>query len=723
MSTKRVLVLPGDGIGKEVCEAALPLLTALRLPLELVHGEIGWECWRRAGNPVPAETWRQIESADAVLLGAITSKPKQQAEAELPPELQGRAHKYVSPVIQLRQRLGLFANVRPSYFLRGDGKPYSLCVIRENTEGLYAGYDYRGIPAELRSLITHPNLQKYGPEAASVTIRLQTKLGLERLFEFAFRYAIDHGFDSVTFADKPNVMRESGHFAEEIFTEVAARFAGVRPDIQNVDAVALWLTTRPEKFGVIVAENMFGDILSDLAGGIMGGLGVAPSGNYGLKRAYFEPVHGSAPGMAGKSKANPSAMCLSIALMLEHLGFAAEAERVRSAVVTVIRKGQNHTYDYGGSATTAAFANDVIEAVNGRRYRQNAAVISVGDELLRGECPNTNASEIAASLHDAGYDVTGHAVCGDKRSSIARALTRALGEHDLVVVSGGLGPTSDDMTRFAVGDALGVPLQFEQRAWDHVTARMARFGLDVRETDKLQALIPSGAALLENPSGVACGFSLVRNGTRFVVLPGPPVEMRAVLRGALGASEGGAVSGAKFMWTLLGVTETDANDTVARISSKLAPLVGYLWKYPYVHVSLRVDELTPDVLAFARQVSAAFRAYTVSTSGQSALEQLGDKPRVRWRSDDKKLGAYLAELPATPNGEVFVVNTTPTFSEIVSQGLNAGTLNITCQSPAGRRYEISAPLRGPEVAEYVKHFSCFCYTQSVRQAAGEGHAD
>lgn len=723
MNTKKVLVLPGDGIGKEVCDAALPVLTALRIPLELDHGEIGWECWRKGGNPVPEETWQQIERADAVLLGAITSKPKQQAEAELPPELQGRAHKYVSPVIQLRQRLGLFANVRPSYFMSGDGKPYSLCVIRENTEGLYAGYDYRGIPAELRGLLTHPNVQKYGPEAASVTIRLQTKLGLERLFEFAFRYAVDHGFDSVTFADKPNVMRESGHFAEEIFTEVAARFAGVRPDIQNVDAVALWLTTRPEKFGVIVAENMFGDILSDLAGGIMGGLGVAPSGNYGLEQPYFEPVHGSAPGMAGKSKANPSAMFLSIALMLEHLGFAAEAERVRSAVVTVIRKGQNHTYDYGGSATTAAFAEDVIDAVNGRRYRKNAAVICVGDELLRGEYANTNAGEIGASLHDAGYDVTGHAVCGDKRSSITRALTRALGEHDLVVVTGGLGPTSDDVTRFAVGDALGVPLEFEQRAWDHVTARFARFGLEVRESDKLQALIPKGAALLENPSGAACGFSLSRNGTRFVVLPGPPVEMRAVLRLALSANEVGGPSGAKLVWTLLGVTETEANDTVARISSRLAPLMGYLWKYPYVHVSLRVDELTAEVEDFARQVSAAFDAHIVSTSGQSAVEQLGAEPRVRWRSDDDELDALLAELPATPDGAVFVVNTTPTFSDILSQGVYTGKLNITCQSPDGQRYEISAPLRGPEVAEYVKHFSCLCYTRTMRQGAGERHAD
>ena len=712
---KKILVLPGDGIGKEVCDAALPVLDALRLPLELEHGEIGWESWRKIGNPVPEETWEKIERADAVLLGAITSKPKRQAEEELPEHLRGRAHRYVSPVIQLRQRLGLFANVRPSYFVSGDDKPYSLCVIRENTEGLYAGYDYAGIPAELRGLLNHPNIEKYGPEATSVTLRLQTKLGLERLFEFAFRYALDHGFEQVTFADKPNVLRESGHFAEEILHEVAARFPGVRHDIQNVDAVALWLTTRPERFGVIVAENMFGDILSDLAGGIMGGLGMAPSGNYGVKQAYFEPVHGSAPVMAGKNKANPSAMFLTIALLLDHIGFRVEAERVKAAVMTVVRKGRDRTYDYGGSASTSAFAGEVIEAVNGRRYRRTAAVVAVGDELLRGDYANTNATEIARSLHEFGFEVNEHSVCGDQKSSIARAVTRYLGDRDLVVVTGGLGPTSDDATRFAVADALGLPLEFRQAAWDHITARMAKLGLSIRETDRVQASIPAGAALVANDQGMACGFMVTRHGTQFVVLPGPPHEMRAVLRAALAGVEAGGEAGRKFVWTLLGVTETDANDTIAKLSSKLAPLVGYLWKYPYVLVSLRVDEVTPEIDEFVNRVTEAFSANIVNTTGKSAVEMLGGNPSVRFRSDDAALQALLAELPGAPNGDVFLVNTTPAFSDVLAGKESSGTLRITCQSPLGERYEISAALRGPEVAEYVRQFSCWSYARSSQK--------
>lgn len=723
MTTKRVLVLPGDGIGKEVCDAAIPVLTALRLPLVLEYGEIGWECWRKKGNAVPDETWQQIGRADAVLLGAITSKPKQQAEAELPLELQGRAHKYVSPVIQLRQRLGLFANVRPSYFVRGDGKPYRLSVIRENTEGLYAGYDYRGIPPEMRGLVTHPNLQKYGPEEAAVTVRLQTKLGLERLFEFAFRHAVEQGLESVTFADKPNVMRESGHFAKEIFSAAADRFPEIRCDIQNVDAVALWLTTRPEKFGVIVAENMFGDILSDLAGGIMGGLGVAPSGNYGTEVAYFEPVHGSAPGMAGKNKANPSAMFLSIALMLEYLGYSAEAKRVRAAVATVIRKGHNPTYDYNGSATTVAFAKDVIDAVNGRRYRNNGAIISVGDELLRGAYPDTNACEIGASLHAAGYDVTDHAVCSNKRSSVSRALTRALGEHDMVVVSGGLGSTAKGVTRFAVEDALGVPLVFEQRAWDNVTARLARCGIEASEEDKQQALIPEGAALLDNAVGTACGFSISHSGTHFIVLPGLPAEMRAGLHTALNASGAEGPRGTLYTWTLLGMTEGDIHTTAGKISAELAPLVTYLWSSPYAHVSLRVDEEAAEVEGFVAQLDADLAPYTVSTSRMSAVQQLGDKPNVCWRSDDETLQAQLSELPGRPDGDVFVVNTAPALSDVLRQGLDLGTLKITCQTPDGSSYQMSAPLRGPEASEYAKDFSCFCYARSGQQAPGELDAD
>lgn len=361
---QRICVLPGDGIGSEVTDAVLPLFDALRLPLDLHFGAIGWECWRRDGNPVPAATWAQIADADATLLGAITSKPLKEADAELPAQLRGAGVNYVSPVIQLRQRLGLFANVRPVTDVLGDQR-FRFTVIRENTEGLYAGLDFPSIPAELEPLLRQHEArgaawQRDGSADASVALRLQTRHGLARLFHFAFQHAREQGFDRVTLADKPNVLRHSGAFAKAIFDRVAADYPGIRGQIDNVDAVALWMIRRPERFGVVVAENMFGDILSDLGAGVMGGLGLAPSANFGATGAYFEPVHGSAPAYVGLHKANPSAMFLSVALLLDHLGHGAQATAIRQAVTQVARS-TCRTPDLGGQATTTQVANAIIE--------------------------------------------------------------------------------------------------------------------------------------------------------------------------------------------------------------------------------------------------------------------------------------------------------------------------------------------------------------------------
>lgn len=708
---KKVLVLPGDGIGKEVCDAALPALEALDLPIELIYGEIGWECWMRDGDPVPAATWQQIEQVDAILLGAITSKPKKQAEAELPPALQGQNHRYVSPVIQLRQRLGLFANVRPSFYLTGNGKPYRMSVIRENTEGLYAGYDYRGIPEAIRPLVKHPNLERYGADEASCTLRLQTRFGLERLFGFAFEHAVQHGFDRVTFADKPNVMRESGDFAQEIFEAVAARYPGIRADIQNVDAVALWLVTRPEQFGVIVAENMFGDILSDLAGGVMGGLGLAPSANYGEGVAYFEPVHGSAPGMVGKDKANPAAMFLSIAMLLEHLGFACEAALLQDAVRNAIRSGAHLTYDLGGSAGTRRFADEVLALLRGQRRPRTAAVLAVGDELVGGEYQNTNSTEIGRYLATLGYEVKEHAVCGDQRHLIARALTRFLGEYDLVLVCGGLGPTSDDLTRFAVADALQAPLEFRDDCWQHITRRMQSFNLPVREQDKVQAYLPAGARALANSCGLASGFLLEKHGTTIAVLPGPPAEMRAMLHATFAPDATATRTDTRsFEWKLLGLIESDAQAFVATLASAFAARMKYLWRYPYLN--LRVDVAASDAegLRCAHELDAYLRAHTVSTDGRSALEQIAGAGDVHWTSQgDAALAELLRELPGSAAGEAFVVTTEPRLDSLGDPRDYAGSLRIACATPSGRTYRIATPLRGVEVRDYVREFAAWCY--------------
>lgn len=710
---KKVLVLPGDGIGKEVCDAALPALKVLDLPIELIYGEIGWDCWMRDGDPVPDDTWKKIEQVDAILLGAITSKGKRQAEAELPLHLQGKNHKYVSPVIQLRQRLGLFANLRPSFYITGNGKPYRISVIRENTEGLYAGYDYRGVPEAIRPLIKHPNFDKYGYDAASCTLRLQTRFGLERLFEFAFEHAVKHGFDRVTFADKPNVMRESGEFAQEIFDSIAARYPGIEADIQNVDAVALWLVTRPEKFGVIVAENMFGDILSDLAGGVMGGLGLAPSANYGQGCAYFEPVHGSAPGMVGKQKANPAAMFLSIAMMLEHLGFAKEAEILQAAVRNAIRGGANLTYDLGGNASTERFASEVISLVKGKRHKRTAAVLAIGDELVGGEYQNTNSTEIGKHLTTLGYDVKEHAVCADQRQVIARALSRFMGEYDLVLVCGGLGPTSDDLTRFAVADATQIPLEFRDECWQHITQRMQSFNLQIREQDKVQAYLPLGARVLKNTCGLASGFVLEKSGTTVAVLPGPPSEMRAMLQDLLQSDRCVDNDKRVYEWKLMGLIETEAQAFVSSFPPEFSTRVKYLWRYPYLNIRVEVEDSDTAGMKWVSELDAFLRDHTVSKDGRSASEQIVGASDVRWVSHgDAALAELLNALPGGHEADAFVVETVPRLDALTDQSGYAGSLQISCVTSSGHAYRIATPLRGAEVSEYVKEFAAWSYLRS-----------
>ncbi|WP_311985915.1 isocitrate/isopropylmalate family dehydrogenase [Pseudomonas bharatica] len=211
-------------------------------------------------NCIPDNTWKLIESSDATLLGAITSKPLREAEAELPEALRGRGKVYVSPVIQLRQKLGLFANVRPVTDVLGDNR-YRFSVIRENTEGLYAGWISPAFPRPSRRFSRSASATaRPGPaglDDATMTVRLQTRAGLTRLFRFAFEHAREQGHDRVTLADKPNVLRYSGAFARDILETVAADYPDIGFAIDNVDAVALWMVRRPERFGVVVAENMF----------------------------------------------------------------------------------------------------------------------------------------------------------------------------------------------------------------------------------------------------------------------------------------------------------------------------------------------------------------------------------------------------------------------------------------------------------------------------------
>ncbi len=357
----KIAVLPGDGIGVEVTMAAIPIFKALNIPVELSFGDIGWVFWQTEGNPIPERTWQLINSADAILLGATTSKPNREAMAELVSELQQDKPHYVSPIIQLRQKLDLFANVRPCFNIKREGADFNFCVIRENTEGLYSGFDYYPLPEQIQRLL-HDN-QRWRTVPAneiSCTLRLQTKQGLMRLFEFAFHYAESQAMQRVTLADKPNVLRQSGAFARELFELVASNYTHIKADILNVDAVALWLIRRPEEFDVVVAENMFGDILSDVGAGVMGGLGFAPSANIGQRGCYFEPVHGSAPRVEEHS-ANPSAMFLTIGLLLQYLGYIKQADQIKQSVSAVVKAHRFVTYDLGGKSTTMEMAKAIID--------------------------------------------------------------------------------------------------------------------------------------------------------------------------------------------------------------------------------------------------------------------------------------------------------------------------------------------------------------------------
>ncbi|CAM2917159.1 isocitrate/isopropylmalate family dehydrogenase [Legionella worsleiensis] len=356
-----IAVLPGDGIGAEVTHAVLPLFDALQLPIQLHFGDIGWSYWKKEGTPIPARTWKLISDSDTALLGATTSKPTREALAELAPELQKETPHYCSPIIQLRQQLDLFANIRPCFSLKNTEKQFNFCVIRENTEGLYAGFDYYPLPEPLSKLIHENEHWRTIPrDEISCTLRLQSKSGLVRLIQFAFDYASTQGFTRVTFADKPNVLRQSSPFALELFEGIANNYPHIHADILNVDAVALWMITSPEELGVIVAENMFGDILSDVGAGVMGGLGFAPSANIGLKGSYFEPVHGSGPRMKPHS-ANPCAMFLTLSMLLNHFGFTTQAKTIREAVAAIVREKQFITYDLGGTSTTKDMAKAIID--------------------------------------------------------------------------------------------------------------------------------------------------------------------------------------------------------------------------------------------------------------------------------------------------------------------------------------------------------------------------
>lgn len=362
--------MPGDGVGKEVMEAARVVLDGVGFEAEYVPLEIGWELWKHEGDALPQRTIEGIRSVNATLFGAITSKPKEEAEAELDPKLKGKGLSYRSPIVRMRQLFDLYVNLRPCKAYPGNPLNYrddiDLVVFRENTEGLYAGVEYHPVGGEVRSALEkHPAFKSFGkvpPGEMALTARIITYKGSARIVRAAFEYARRHGYKSVTVVEKPNVLRETSGLFLRAARDVAKGFPEIELWDANIDAMAMWLVKNPQSYGVLVTSNLFGDVISDLCAQLVGGLGFAAAGNIGEKVAVFEPTHGSAPKYAGQYKVNPLACILAAKLMLEWLGEQEAARRVEGAVARVVREGKVRTYDMGGKASTLDMGRAVAEA-------------------------------------------------------------------------------------------------------------------------------------------------------------------------------------------------------------------------------------------------------------------------------------------------------------------------------------------------------------------------
>ena len=368
MSKYRIAWLPGDGVGHDVMECARLVLDRLALDAEYVPGDIGWEFWKSEGEGLPERTIEMMQKTDCALFGAITSKPKDEAAAELDPALKDKGYVYFSPIVRLRQQFNLHTNLRPCNAYPGNPLNYrddvDIVIFRENTEGMYSGVEFHPLPQAVFDVLSanHPKMakfEKFGLENIALSTRIMTRQGCRNIVTRAFEYAQKYGRKSVTVVDKPNVLRETGGLMIRTAREVAAKYPGIDLGETNIDAQCMWLLKNPQNYEILVAENMFGDILSDLAAQLVGGLGFACSANLGDNYAVFEPTHGSAPKYAGQYKVNPTAMLLTAKMMLEWLGENDMAGRLENAVAAVIAEGQVRTYDLGGDNTSL----EVAEAV------------------------------------------------------------------------------------------------------------------------------------------------------------------------------------------------------------------------------------------------------------------------------------------------------------------------------------------------------------------------
>jgi isocitrate dehydrogenase (NAD+) len=331
-----VTLIPGDGIGPSIAEATVRVVDAAGADIEWDIQLAGVAAVQRYGNPMPDVTLESIRRNRIALKGPLETPV-------------GTGFRSVN--VALRKEFDLYANVRPAHSLVDSRRNYDdidLVLIRENTEGLYAGIEH-WIPIG------------EDPHAAAESVALITRVGSDRVVRYAFEWAVAHGRKKVTCVHKANILKFTSGLFLDVAREIAKEYAGrVEFEEQIVDAMAMKLVIDPNRFDVIVTTNLFGDILSDLISGLVGGLGLAPGANIGKHAAIFEAVHGTAPDIAGKNIANPGALILAAAMMLEHLGKAGPARRVREAFAAQVREGPELTRDLGGTCSTVEFTDAVI---------------------------------------------------------------------------------------------------------------------------------------------------------------------------------------------------------------------------------------------------------------------------------------------------------------------------------------------------------------------------
>ena len=330
-----VTLIPGDGIGPSISDATVRILEAAGASISWDRQVAGMAGVARYGDPIPDATLDSIKRTKLALKGPLET-----------PIGEG----YRSINVALRKTFDLYANVRPAHTILPNGryKDLDLVLVRENTEGLYVG-------------VEHYIRVGDDPKAAAESIAIITRAGSERIIRYAFEYAVKHGRKKVTVVHKANILKYSQGLFLDTGRMVGREYAGrIALEERIVDAMAMNLVLHPERFDVIVTTNLFGDILSDQISGLVGGLGLAPGANIGENGAIFEAVHGTAPDIAGKGVANPSALVLAACMLLDHIGDGERASRVRNALETTIREGRTLTHDLGGSATTDQFTDAVI---------------------------------------------------------------------------------------------------------------------------------------------------------------------------------------------------------------------------------------------------------------------------------------------------------------------------------------------------------------------------